>query len=428
MRVVTRLPYKLSVIDGTMRPDEPRSAFVIKGAFDLVHGRPARPLPAEEQIEICGDQPFLDEIGRSLRVASDFVMFKPFGEVTLRAECHAPGGIPVLELEAGFRIGTLAKRLRVSGDRVWYRNARGELQIDGPRAFVSLPLRWERAFGGLSVPENPIGRGIDPWPAPQGGRHLFLPNVEHPARRVAGPQDRPPPAGFAPISPNWQPRLKRQGTRDAHWATFVAPLPPADYDLAATQTAPDDQWVDGYWRGDETVELSHLHQERERLLTALPGLRLRLFVEPATAPDQPTRFVEMPLDLDTLHLDTTTRVVTLVWRRHFRPAHQDLRDLRFCYLAEEALADPPSPIEFHRQEYLALRGPEASSPEAQMLRDEAAALAQARKTLVDAGVDPAFISRFDAAPDSTAKHGLVMDLVKSRTAELEAMTRTLGGP
>lgn len=424
MRVVTKLPYKLSLIDGTIRPDQPQAAFIVKGAFDLAHGRPARALAPDGQIDLCGDQPFLDEIGRSLRVAGDLVMFKPHAEVTLTAHCHAPGGYSVTELEPGFQVGAVSKRLHVSGDRVWFRNPRGELEIDGPRPFVTLPLRWERAFGGLSVPENPTGRGIDPCPAPEGKKQLFLPNIEYPAHRVKSPLDRPAPAGFAPVSPNWQPRLRRLGTRDLRWATFVAPLPPEDYDLTATQTAPDDQWLDGYWRGDERIELIHLDPERERLLTALPGLRLRLFVEFVARPGELARFVEVPLDLDTLHLDVPARMMTLVWRRHVRPERQELGDLRFCYLAEEAMTAPPAPIEYHRQEFVALRGPLSEPIEAQMRRDEIAALAQARKTLVDAGLDPGFISRFDAAPDATAKHALVMDLMKSRTAALESMTRT----
>src|SRR5439155_18481811 len=97
-------------------------------------------------------------------------------------------------------------------------------------AFTQMPIRWERAFGGLSSTTNPLGRGIDKEPDDKGVEVAWLPNVEHADDRVALPGDRPKPAGFAPISPAWEPRNKRQGTRDQRWAMFRAPLLPKDFD------------------------------------------------------------------------------------------------------------------------------------------------------------------------------------------------------
>ena len=69
---------------------------------------------------------------------------------------------------------------------------------------------------------------------------------------ISSVEDRPAPVGVAPVSPQTASRLALQGTRDQHWATFRAPLPPRDYDPRAEQAAPGDQRLEGYWNGDET--------------------------------------------------------------------------------------------------------------------------------------------------------------------------------
>lgn len=182
-----------------------------------------------------------------------------------------PDGRPATGVEAGLTIGPINKRRRIVGDRVWFRNAQAQLAIEGPAPFTQIPLRWERAFGGLNLPENPMGRGIEPWIAEDGRKFFFL------ARSY---EQRLPPVCFAPLSPQWQPRLGREGTRDQHWATFVAPLPPRDYDPRAAQAAPEDQWLkSGYWQGDERIDLTNLHPDHAHYVTALPGKRLRLFIE-----------------------------------------------------------------------------------------------------------------------------------------------------
>src|SRR5207302_7352771 len=121
-----------------------------------------------------------------------------------------------------FAVGPIDKTLQVSGDRAFPDAARAEL-------FDALPIRWERTFGGLSFGENPLGRGLEPWPTPSGPVH-YLPNVEYPDERMQKPTDRVRPAGFGPIAPHWSPRREQQGTRDHRWAVFRAPLPPEDFD------------------------------------------------------------------------------------------------------------------------------------------------------------------------------------------------------
>lgn len=422
MKLFSSLPYKFIPLDGTLDPAVPELSFIVKGTFSLRNWRLPTSVPADEQANFAGDERHMDKIGRSLHYANDLVMYKPFGEVLLTGSCYAPDIHPATMVEAGLDIGPVSKRLKVHGDRVWLRDADGQLVIEGPLPFTQMPLRWERAFGGLNVPENPMGRGCEPWTTEDGRKLFYLPNIEAPDSTVRAPGQPQHPACFAPISPQWQPRLGHEGTRDQHWATFVAPLPPRDYDPRTAQAAPEDQWIKGYWRGDERIELTNLHPRHASFVTGLPGKRLRLFIEGEFGDSDKPRFGEVPLDLDTVHIDMEAEQLHLLWRQRFRPRKAKAPELRAVYLAEELLSEEPAPLEKHYHDYVALKGPEQESKAVLLQRDEQAALAEARKTLVDAKVDPKILAGFDAAPDTQAKFQFMLDLMKTKTAELEAMT------
>lgn len=424
MQLFTRLPHRFQPLDISLTPSAPALAFIVKGTYALDYSGRPQPLPREEQPDIMGDDPFMDDIGRSLRYPSDLAAFKPGGEVTLTASCHAPGGRPVHALEAGLEMGKIRKRVRITGDRVWVRGPNGEVAVQGPIPFVTMPLRWERAFGGLSSDRNPMGRGIDPWIEPDGRKLYYLPNIESLASPVRSRSDQPAPAGFAPISPYWQPRLQRQGTRDQHWATFRAPLPPHDFDPRSAHAAPDDQCQPDYWRGDETIVLTNMHPYLERFEIALPGQRMCLFIEVKGAGDT-LDFLEIPLVLDTVHVDMESQHLFLVWRQRHQPKRQGAPEIEAVYLAEEPLAEAPRSIEAHYHDYLELKGPVEEPRAVKLERDELAAVGEARKKLIEARVDPSLIEQFDKAKGTQAKFDLVLDMVRKKTAELEAMTATL---
>ena len=425
MKLFSSLPYKFIPLDGTLDPASPVLSFIVKATFALENQRLPIALPAKDQAEFAGDEMYMDEIGRSLRYSSDLVMFKPFGEVLVTANAHAPNGHSATSVDVALNIGHITKKLRVFGDRVWLRDTQGQFVVEGPAPFKQMPLRWERAFGGLNFTHNPMGRGIEPWTAEDGRKLFYLANIEAPHDPIHSLDQRPPPECFAPISPQWQPRFGREGTRDQHWATFVAPLPPRDYDPSVAQAAPQDQWLKGYWKGDERIELVNMHPEHPNFVTALPGTRLRFFLEGHFKGSKDVEFGEVPLHLDTVHIDMTTARMHMTWRRRYHPRQAGAPELESAYLAEESLADEPAPLEAHYEDFLELKGPEPESRSAKLLRDEQAAVAEARKTLVDGKMDPSIIARFDAAPDSQAKFEMMMDLMQKKTAELEAMTAAL---
>src|SRR5688572_28019217 len=81
MDIVTELPYPVQVLDTSPAPSLPSATLIVKGAFKLEPDAPALPCSPEEQRQLEGDDIYLDDVGRSLRYATDLAPFKVHGEV-----------------------------------------------------------------------------------------------------------------------------------------------------------------------------------------------------------------------------------------------------------------------------------------------------------------------------------------------------------
>ncbi len=229
----------------------------VKASFDLSSGLPQ--FSARQAGFLAGDVHWGDPAATSLRAAADLTHLKPATDILLLGRAIAAGG-PVEAMDVSLRVGPVARRLRVFGNRQWVRQ--GSDWAVGPiQPFERMPLVWELAFGGrapVGVPEvearNPVGRGLvgaeeDDF----AGRPL--PNIEDPDRLVVSPVDRPAPAGFAPIPPAWQPRRGWAGTYDDAWQTRRAPYLPLDFDPRFFNVAPPGLVAPGYLVGGEEVEV-----------------------------------------------------------------------------------------------------------------------------------------------------------------------------
>lgn len=418
MEIVNTTPYTLHPFDCSPLPARPAMSFVVKATFKLRPDAVATPVDADQQQPIRGDETFLDDLGRSLAYATDLVAWKPRGEVTLNAVCHAPGGRPRTECDVRLAMGGIDKTLKVSGDRRWSSGAAP--RMSAPLAFTSMPIRWERAFGGLLSQENPLGRGVDVEP---GDEAVYLPNVESSDARVSSPKDRPRPAGFGAVAPAWAPRFGRLGTRDHRWATFRAPLPPLDADPRSHNAAPDDQQLaDGvYFRGDETIVLENMHPERPRYECALPRKRLRAIVwMQKKSADGSDQLAEIDLVLDTAFVDAVNEELVLVWRKPL--ATQGQGAIAALYLAEEDMKDAPVPIEAHVAKFRALRAPSGPT-EAEM----DAEIDEQRKELdrMLRAQDPKLADEVRAAKDQDEVVRILMRATEQKTRELERRTEAL---
>jgi hypothetical protein len=288
-----------------------RATFVIAedGRLRVAHRQPPPCL---------GGEPWGPPELSSLRLEPEAVAVKPASDVVLIGHAHAPQANAV-ETTVGLRVGPVRKAVRVVGDRQWVKRA-GFTVMTSPQPLGRVPLRWERAFGGWdrSSPDpsehrgelrNPVGMGFRTrWndAEPQ----VALPNLEDPEDPIRSFGDRPRPAGFGFLGPQWQPRAAFAGTYDAGWFQNRMPLLPQDFDPRFFNAAPPDQIVAGHLQGVEEVTVVNA-SPRGTLHFALPGKGVRPRFE-VTLRDGGAQALS-PV-LDTLIIDTDLHTVTLLWR------------------------------------------------------------------------------------------------------------------
>jgi hypothetical protein len=139
---------------------------------------------------------------------------------------------------------------------------------------------------------------------------IVLPNMQPHGTFVNAPLDFIEPIGFGPLAPNWptrRDRLSQHSLLFSMQSLSSAPLPDG-FNYSFFNAAPQDQWLDTI-RGNEHIILENLHREHSRLVTGLPVVRPRVFVERRGGGPQP---IEMRGD--TLLIDTDRGVCSLVFR------------------------------------------------------------------------------------------------------------------
>jgi hypothetical protein len=335
-------------------------SFIVKGTFRLVSGGPAEPWP-DGPTPLAGDTPWPDEPDLGLAYPTDFVPWKPCGEWlavgTARppADYVSPTGTSAVVKHADdkrhfpirLRVGSGDKLLEVVGvKRAGGLVARvlSKWREDAEAVPVSFALAW----GGPNHPTNPIGTG-DGGGAP--------PLVRRPGEHRLHHNDDRDPAGFGPVPADWPQRAVTRGTYDADWLATRWPWLPDDIDYRHFLAAGPDQWIDGYFRGDEPLSLVHLHPSLPDFRGALPGIRPRLAVVRRCSMtgelarpggfdrDQLLPAEEVPLALDTVWLDTDREKLVLVWRGLTAIATPKMPDIAVVTLAAERLDERAAAIE-----------------------------------------------------------------------------------
>lgn len=110
------------------------------------------------------------------------------------------------------------------------------MDASAPEPFVTIPLRYENAFGGTvqtqdggvvaQEPRNPVGCGL--YLHQKGAMDQRLPNLEDPENRITSWDGAAIPSSYGPIPAGWQPRLGLAGTYDKQWVDERIPLWPQD--------------------------------------------------------------------------------------------------------------------------------------------------------------------------------------------------------
>lgn len=307
----------------------------VKITYDLSQGRPE--LAARQAGFLAADVYWGEPGASSLRAAADLTLLKPSTDVILLGRAIAAQG-PVRSMDVSLRVGSVGRRLRIFGERVWQKAGEG-WQASVPQPFERMPLRWELAFGGASrphpehppetEPRNPVGRGfVASWDAQPEG--LPLPCIEDPDALIRHPHDRPEPAGFAPIVPVWAHRARHAGTYDAAWQKQRAPHLPLDFNPLFLQVAPPALIAPQRLAGGEPVELLGL-TGGGRLAFDLPRPNLEL------AFDFAGRHIQAEPLLDTVLIEPDLARLQMVWRAEL-VVDKHLLKLRAIQVGERAEA------------------------------------------------------------------------------------------
>ena len=258
-------------------------------------------------------------------------------------------------VSASIALGALFKQLAVFGDRTF--TALGT--ISSPLPFSRIALTPENAFGGPGFSENPYGKGFSANGTGQPVlSSMSLPNVEAPEQIIISHADTPHPAGFWALPPDSPRRMQHLGTFDEAWKHNRWPHLPTDTKAAYFQVAPEDQRLNGYFVGDERIEIHNMHPRAQVVQTNLPGQRLRVLV----ARDGP----KGEIDEYTTHIDTVWLFVDALagfqlFRSVIPTKDADASEITHLYMAIESLHDSPLAFDVHLERFRRQMGEQQSS-------------------------------------------------------------------
>ncbi|UQA59692.1 DUF2169 family type VI secretion system accessory protein [Polyangium aurulentum] len=259
---------------------------------------------------------------------------KVSGEVLVTGRCYPPTGMPAQVSFVRVQMGTVDKRLAVFGDRRW------KLGVPtNPEPFTEMPIDWAHAFGGQGFDKNPLGKGFAPVEG-EGGKVHALPNIEFPDKLIVGPKDRPPPAGFSAYDLTWPQRFTKVGTYDQKWIETRFPGVAADMNPRFFNVAPEDQWIEGYFRNDEAFVIENMHPTRSRIEGRLPGFVGRAFIEHARPGVAEPVLREIPTRIDTVRLFPHKERAVIVYRGMIEIAEDDADDVKCLLIACDDAAAP----------------------------------------------------------------------------------------
>lgn len=271
-------------------------------------------------------------------VMPDIGMPKPKAEYLVTAKFFSKEASPVTAAEVKIKFAEHEKQLNIYGERQW-RNG----FPSSPSLLSELPLDYRSAYGGNSYSLNPDGVGY---------QSEFLPQIENPKQIVTSSEGEYEPAGFGPLDAYWPQRKRYEGTYDDQYLDKYFPGYPADFDWHHFMTAPEDQWQEEYFIGNESFELQNMHPEKTAIHGCLPGLKARCFMRHHIGRTKPINsaqlsFDELSLNLDTVHFFPEKELALLTFRGMVKVDDgAEITDLIFGY--EELKQEPKTKLDYFK--------------------------------------------------------------------------------
>lgn len=283
---------------------------IVKASFSLE----LRPKIVQHSLDwLHSDRHYGDPDASSLQYPADYMLLKPATDIIVQGLALAPDDLPVQSMDVSVRVGDVYKRVTVLGDRYWRSD-----QITTPEPFVSMPIVYERAFGGRVVDDegallainehNPVGVGMAAsYVGAAIADDIPLPNLEDPDHPIRSRSDRPLPAALGAVPANWEPRLSLAGTYDQNWLRARAPWLPDDFNPCWLNCGSRGLVCGSHLTGGEPLVVTGMHPQGE-INAVLPEVSLRAIVSMGKA-----RHV-WPLFIDTVVLEPNELRITLTLR------------------------------------------------------------------------------------------------------------------
>lgn len=281
---------------------------VLKATYTL---RPQLVIADTPVAPVMADEYWGEPATSSLKYMSEMHIGKPATDVVLIGQAWAPGHKVTTTL-VSVNVAGREKAVQIFGDRIWRREG-----FTPPEPFESMPLLYERAFGGqqpvaadgrgAAEERNPVGVGFLGNRPPDELLGKPLPNLEDPRQLVRARGDLRPPASFGFVAAAWFPRRTFAGTYDQAWQSKRSPYLPLDFNRRFFNAAPPELTFDRFLVGGEPVEIQGASREGP-LRFSLPRLQPRVAVKIAGAEEKPT------FKLETVLIEPDDNRVCLTWR------------------------------------------------------------------------------------------------------------------
>jgi len=314
--------------------DGDRDFFSLTGIVLLPFSNPTQLLPEATLWRFVAQQLGKDAV-------LDIGMPKKNGEFLVSGKCHVANNSPVEAMAVKVKVGLLEKSLTVMGDRLC-KLVKSRREVSKPMAFTEMSMSYANAFGGVGFERNPLGKGL---PLAEDGAPYPLPNVLNPNESVVSMDDRPEPASFAPLDFLWPQRFSKAGTYDDAWYQTRFPNFAKDMDWSIFNTAQPDQWLPGFFKGDERIEVSGMHPDVPVQSTQLPAYRVRCFITEKTETEE--AFREVPMQPETLWLFPNASHMVLIYRGVLEIGTDDASSVLHLVAGIEALGEP-KPVQHYR--------------------------------------------------------------------------------
>jgi hypothetical protein len=272
-------------------------------------------------------------------------------DVIVNGSAHAPSGKPAGKVTVGLKVGPIAKRIDVLGDRTRWRFLIWAL-ASAPKPFATKTISYDVAYGGTEVStrdekkarahrDNPIGAGYYPLSRFWGLAGRSLANTQEAGKSSHRRNGKYKPMSFGAMGRNFRTRAAYAGTYDQRWLDERVPWWPEDFDYRYFQCTPPDQQMP-FPKGGEEVELENLTSAK------LTRFRLPIRPMPILALPHDGDPVQLDAVIDTVLIEPDLERVMLTWRASL-PMKKSCFDLKQVHIDRtlrqhrEAIRDATKP-------------------------------------------------------------------------------------